>query len=359
MSIRLYRRLYRVPAAVLAMSFALLPAAGAARAGTPPPEPVDAQIIGIVTDPRIDNASGLATSADGRVLYTHQDAGRSTDVFALDESGKVRYTIKLPAGTNDDWEDMNAVSVRDGGRALFMGDIGDALAVRTATHEGGRREYRLFRFDEPPSDSTGQVTATGLRAYRLRYADDMPGRNAETLLIQPGTGRVFVVDKTQDLRHPTSLWAAPPTLSTRRMNVLSKALTRLPLSGASGGAFSPTGDRLVIRNRDTAFVWWIDGGDVVASLAKQPTRVPLPMQRQGEGVCFTPDGHSLLINSEGTSQPMWMVPLPRAVDAAALPAAPRAAAVSNGRTTLIATAISGGALLVALVLIGAHLLRRS
>lgn len=351
-------RLYRVPAAVLAMAFALGPAAAAAWADTPAPEPIDAQIVGVVADPRIDNASGLATSADGRVFYTHQDNDRSTDVFALGATGKTQYTINLPAGTNEDWEDMAAVSVRPGGRALFMADIGDAFATRTAAHEGGRVEYRLFRFDEPPSDSTGNVTATGLRTYRLRYAGAAPGQNAETLLVQPGTGRVFVVNKTQDLRHPTSLWAAPAALSTRRVNLLSKAVAELPLSGASGGAFSPTGDRLVVRNGDTAFVWWIDGGDVVASLGKQPIRVPLPTQRQGEGVCFTPDGHSLLINSEGIAQPMWLVPLPRAVDAEQLPAAPQAGAVSNGRTTRIAIVVGGGALVAALVVVGAHLLRR-
>lgn len=352
-------RLYRLPVAALTVLCASWPTL--ATAGTTPvPEPIDAQVVAVVTDPRIDNASGLATSPDGRIMYTHQDQGRSTDVFGLDSQGKVQFAIHLPTGTNTDWEDMAAVSLAGGRRAIFLADTGDALSQRRAAGQSGRRDYRIIRVNEPPSSTTGVVKATGVATYRLRYADGAVGRNAETLLVQPRTGHVFVVTKAEDGRQPTSVWTAPADLRTQGVNTLTRVVPDLSFSRASGGAFSPSGDRIVIRNDDTAFVWWVDDGDVAGALATKPQRVPLPHQPQGEGVTFTPDGHSLLINSEGVGQPIWQVPLPRAVDTERIATTPQADHIAmKDDTTVIAIALVGGGLLVAIFLVGFHLRRHS
>lgn len=347
---------YRVSAAsfaVLCASWPTLATAGT----TPVPEPIDAQVV---ADVNIDNASGLATSPDGRIMYTHEDAGRSPNVFGLDSKGKVKFTVELPAGANKDWEDMAAVSLSGGRRAIFLGDIGDALLERRAAGKSGRRGYRVLRIDEPPSSTAGAVKATGVTTYRLRYADGAVGRNAETLLVQPHTGHVFIVTKAEDARQPTSVWAAPANLRTQGVNTLTRVAADLSFSRASGGAFSPTGDRVVIRNDDTAFVWWVDDGDVARALAAKPQRVPLPHQPQGEGVTFTADGHSLLINSEGVGQPIWRVPLPRAVDTERIDTKSAVDHIATkDHTTVIAIALAGGGLLVAIFLIGFNIRRHS
>ncbi|WP_433180984.1 hypothetical protein [Actinoallomurus sp. CA-150999] len=354
-------RLYRVPSAVLAALCAFWPTAATARIAAAP-GPIDAQVVETVTDPRITQASGLATSENGRVLYSHEDSGRTTDVFGLGAKGKVQFTIRLPAGSNQDWEDMNAVRLRNGKRFIFMGDIGDALLTRQKDHKSGRRDYQVYRFAEPSPDSTGQVTATGLETYRLRYADGVTGRNAETLLVQPGTGHVFVVNKTENAQQRAALWAAPASLNPQGVNLLRAVVPNVPITGASGGAFSPTGDRVVIRNDDTAYVWWINGGDIAKSLTQDPVEILLPRQKQGEGVTFTPDGHALLVNSEGAGQPIWRVPLPNSADAArtAAPAGQSADNAGGGQNvTMIALVIGGVAALIGFGLIVFHVRRRS
>ncbi|MCO6006747.1 hypothetical protein NE236_17315 [Actinoallomurus purpureus] len=354
-------RLYRAPSAVLAALCAFWPTAATARVGGDP-GPIDAQVVDVVTDPRITQASGLAAGENGRILYSHEDSGRSTDVYALGAKGKVQFTVRLPAGSNQDWEDMAAVRLRGGRRAIYLGDIGDALVARKTSHKSGRREFRVLKFAEPATDSTGEVTPTGLETYRLRYADGAVGRNAETLLVQPGTGRVFVVNKTENAQQRASLWEAPSSLNPQGVNLLRNAFPDLPVTRASGGAFSPTGDRVVIRDDDTAYVWWINDNDVAKSLAEKPEEVLLPQQKQGEGVTFTPDGHALLVNSEGSGQPIWRVPLPSSVNAVRtpLPARQSTGGTGNGQdTTLIALAVGGVAVLLAAGLIGYHVRRRS
>ncbi|MEV5747776.1 hypothetical protein AB0L00_08145 [Actinoallomurus sp. NPDC052308] len=353
-------RLSRAPSVVLAALCVFWPTAATARVGADP-GPIDAQVVEVVADPAITQASGLATSENGRVLYSHEDSGRSTDVFGLDAKGKAQFTVRLPAGSNQDWEDISAVRLRNGKRAIYLGDIGDALRVRQTAKKSGRRDYAVLKFDEPPANSTGQVSPAGLETYRLRYADGVPGRNAETLLVQPGTGRVFVVTKTETAQQVASLWEAPASLNPQGVNLLRKVLD-VPVTRASGGDFSPTGDRVVIRNDDTAYVWWINDGDVAKSLTEKPAEVLLPQQQQGEGVTFTPDGHSLLVNSEGVGQPIWRVPLPSSVNAQTTPLPGRQSAGPAGSgqdTTLIAMAIGGAAFVLAVVLIGFHIRRRT
>ncbi|GAA4631056.1 hypothetical protein GCM10023196_058870 [Actinoallomurus vinaceus] len=353
-------RLYRAPAAVLAALCAFWPTAATARVAAAP-GPIDAQVLEVVADSRITQASGLATSENGRVLYSHEDSGRTTDVFGLGAKGKVQFTVHLPTGSNQDWEDMNAVRLRNGKRVIFLGDIGDALLSRQKDHKSGRRDYEVLRFAEPSPDTTGQVTPTGLQTYRLRYADGVTGRNAETLLVQPGTGHVFVVNKTENAQQRAALWAAPASLNPQGVNLLRSAVPSLPVIGASGGAFSPTGDRVVIRNDDTAYVWWINGDDVAKSLTQDPVEVLLPRQKQGEGVTFTPDGHALLVNSEGEGQPIWRVPLPSSLDSArpSLPAGQGAGTGGGQNPTMIALVIGGVAALIGVGLIAFHVRRRS
>jgi hypothetical protein len=354
-------RLNRAPSVVLAALCAFWPTAAAARVGGEP-GPIDTQVVEVVTDPRITQASGLATSENGRVLYSHEDSGRSTDVFGIGAKGKVQFTVRLPAAANQDWEDIATVRLRNGKRVIYVGDIGDALITRQAAKKSGRRDFRVLRFAEPPADSIGEVTPTGLETYRLRYADGTAGRNAETLLVQPGTGRVFVVDKTETPQQHPSLWEAPPVLDPQGVNLLRDVRPDLPVTRASGGAFSPNGDRVVIRNEDTAYIWWINDGDVAKSLAEKPEEVLLPQQKQGEGVTFTPDGRALLVDSEGTGQPIWRVPLPRSVNGAASPPPARPAAgdtVGGEDTTLIALAVGGAAFVLAAGLIGFHVRRRA
>jgi hypothetical protein len=140
--------------------------------------------------------------------------------------------------------------------------------------------------------------------YRFRYGD---GRHdAESLLVQPGTGRIYVATKT--VLGKSAVYAAPTRLDRDGVNVLTK-LSNVPLM-ATGGTFSPRGDRLVLRGYRYVLMWRVDGGGVAAALRRRPQRVQLPLQRQGEGVTFTRDGARLVVSSEGANAPVFAVPLP-------------------------------------------------
>ncbi|MCD0447812.1 hypothetical protein LO762_01175 [Actinocorallia sp. API 0066] len=309
---------------VAVLAAALLPAGAAA-------DPRTAKVLSVVADSALDNASGLALTADGKLL-TLQDARRSTALYALDRRGRTAYTVELPPGSNEDWEDLATGVLADGRRIAVIADTGDASQVRAARNQAPRRTFRLIQLDEPDGS---RETATGIHIFRFRYPDGK-SRNVETLLLQPGTGRMYLVTKTRartsgqggdsDAIHQSAaapaaaeLWALPARPVTTDVNVPELVTATLPVPAASGGAFSVTGDRFVIRNGTDAYVWWVPDGDVAGAVTHPPVRVHLPPQRQGEGVTFTRAGHALLVGSEGVRQPIWQVPLPGSADTARTP----------------------------------------
>ncbi|WP_116026503.1 hypothetical protein [Thermomonospora umbrina] len=276
---------------VLAAALAALPVLASAAPRAHAAADDDATRMFVVADPRIGESSGLAVSRrHAGIVYTHNDSGGSPRVFALGPDGRTRATFTLSGVTARDWEGM-AVGVDEGGRpALYVADIGDNL--------GGAWPYvTVYRIPEPSRLRDQTVRAT---AFRLRYEDGP--RNAETVIINPRTNRLYVASKL----FSGALYEAPARLRTGRSNILRKVGDAPAL--ATDGAFAPDGRSLVIRTYFSAHVYSFDDG------AKEKTdslrSFKLPAQEQGESITYTADGAAVLAGSEGSGQPVWRVPLP-------------------------------------------------
>lgn len=248
----------------------------------------DSTVVLQLDDPRITESSGLAVSSlhDG-VLYTHNDSGDEPRLFAVGPDGRTRATLRLPEASAVDWEDLAAGS----DNTLWVADIGD--------NGGVREEVVVYRMPEPPQLVDADLPST---AYRFRYPDGP--HDAEGLLVHPRTGRVMVV--TKELLG-AGVYAAPARLPEGRAAVLRR-VADAP-AGVTGAAYAQDGATFVLRDYRSASVW--------AAPDEQVGRVALPAQQQGESVTYAADGRALLVSSEGTSQPVWRVPLPAALRPAA------------------------------------------
>jgi hypothetical protein len=300
---------------------------------------------------RLTEVSGVAVDSGNNLFYVNQDAGNTADVFAVDLTGRLRTIIHVPS-PNVDWEDIAIGPPTPGARTLYLADTGDAYFTNRDKGLKPRTRYAIVTLEVPPvgpAGSTQTVTAAGVVRYPFTFSDSAT-HNDESLLVDPGTGQVFVADKTEKSRQAAYLWSGPRQMSASSTNTFDK-VGQLPVEGASGGAFSPDGDRFVIRNATKAYLWRVTGGDVAAALTRRPVIITLPAQRQGEGVAFTPDGRSLVLTSEGANSLVWQVDLPpeaQADEAQALPQADVAADRRLDRKALTVTALSVGALLLLL-----------
>ncbi|MGV3723867.1 MAG: hypothetical protein ACO1SX_23465, partial [Actinomycetota bacterium] len=150
--------------------------------------------------------------------------------------------------------------------------------------------------------------------FDIRYADGP--HDAETLLCDPATGRIFIV--TKSLRS-SGVYASKGRLRTNLPNVLTKVswvrfrslpATTSALSDqlgrllATGGDISPNGDRMVVRTYTDAYEWKIAGGDVAGAFRARPTQLPLPDSPQGEAAAYRTDGGAILFSSEKRNAPV-------------------------------------------------------
>ncbi|MEV7071387.1 WD40 repeat domain-containing protein [Streptomyces sp. NPDC091972] len=228
-----------------------------------------------ISDPRITESSGLAASRQHPGIYwTHNDQDTGAYLYAVDSAtGKTVARITMTGvGTP---RDVEAVSVGPDNQ-IWVGDIGD--------NDGVTWPYVwIYKLPEPKDLKDQSVKAT---QYVVKYTDG--SRDAESMVVHPKTGRVYIIDKQEDGGH---LYAGPATLSPSGTNVF-KPVKAVDL-WATDAAFSPDGRQLAVRGYFGGIWYDWNGGDL-----KRGGRLSVPLG-QGESVSYSPDGTKLLLGMEG------------------------------------------------------------
>ena len=262
---------------------------------TPPPFPScprfsAAARAGLVTNPDIVEASGLAASRrNANVLWLHNDKGDTSRVFAISTTGASLATFVLGGAEASDGEDI-AVGPGPiaGAGYLYVGDIGDNSATSDT--------IEVYRVAEPEViPSSAEVTLSGVDRLEFRYPGGQ-GENAETLLVDPTNGNLYVVTKS-DTGEARIYRASPPFVPLDRTTmtlVTTLQFGSAPLLGdpsATGGDISPDGSLIAIRSYDAAYAWRRPAGTTVEeALATTPCALPIRAESQGEAFAFFSDG---------------------------------------------------------------------
>ncbi len=260
----------KLVAAVLLAPFAIGFLSPGAAVEPPAPDPVFH-----FTDPEITESSGLV-ARDGLVV-TMNDSGDGNRVFTVDPATGDTVGVTRWQG---DATDIEALAPAGRGE-VWVGDIGD--------NAGSRDHVEVARV--PFGRGDREVHAP---TYRLVYPDGP--HDAETLLADPATGRLYVVAKEFIGR----LYAAPEHLDPDGPNRLTAVDEVLGI--ATDGTFTPDGKHLVLRNYGQAAVYTWPGLQRVA-------QVDLPRQQQGEGLAISESGE-VLVGSEGVGAEVLRVDLP-------------------------------------------------
>lgn len=246
-------------------------------AAAPPSD--EGRVVFRFQDPDIVEASGLVVQ-DGLFMTTN-DSGDTGRVFAVDPDTGATAGVTTWASEPQDVEALAPA----GKGEVWVGDIGDNLEERDS--------IRVTRVPVGTGDRTESGTS-----YDLVF----PGRarDAETLLSNPETGRLFVASKEI---FGAALFAAPAELSPDHPNRLRRVGPTLTF--ATDGAFFPDGRHLIVRNYNQAVVYTFPGLARVAS-------IPLPDQQQGEAIAVSADDR-IFVTSEGRHQAVLEVDLPKSV----------------------------------------------
>ncbi|MEU1291053.1 WD40 repeat domain-containing protein [Streptomyces sp. NPDC005840] len=285
----------RRPFAVLAVLAAL---AGSLTAVSVTPASAGGDNGFTIKDPRVTESSGLAASRlHPGVYWTHNDSGDGPYLYAVD--GRTGETVaRVTLSGIGSPRDVEAISIGPDDQ-IWVGDIGDNL--------GGTWPYVwIYRLPEPKTLKDQTVRAT---QYVVTYEDGP--RNAESMVVDPKTGRVYIIDKDEDGGH---LYQGPATLSPTGRNVF-RPIAPVDL-WATDAALSPDGRQLAVRGYFGGVWYDWNGGRI-----KRGGRLDVPLQRQGESVTYSVDGTELLFGSEGEDSPVEVRDAPGSVSSSKSPSA--------------------------------------
>jgi hypothetical protein len=226
----------------------------------------------VVHDRTIDEDSALVQA--GRFFVTTNDSGNSADVYTLNQHGRTVGDTHW-ANSQIDCEAIAPI----GPHNVWVADIGDNHSTRPSVSIAKVPVGRGDRDVRPPR-------------YVLVYPDG--AHNAETMVRDPDTGRLYIA--TKDVAGG-ALYRVPRPLSADQPNTLRRVATPDGiLHTATDGAFFASGNYLVIRNYNQGelYAW--------PSMRSVGT-FKLPPQQQGEGLA-SDTGGSVFLSSEGVRQPV-------------------------------------------------------
>lgn len=302
--------------------------------------------LGVNKNASIPESSGLAISSVKDAVWTINDSGKGdkTSLLLLHQNGKLLDQVFVDA-KNVDWEAMSRAFI-DKQPWLVIADVGDNLQRRLKyqlylTPEPVFRKADASNLEERNVAPTTKVELTfssaGTHPNDLAVLNKKPEQkkraknskpiNCEAIAVDPLTNDIWFVEKVyinSNQKTAPGIFALPLPKSIAKTNDVSspehhpaakiqmaERIGDFPIRNVTGMAFSPDGNKLLIRNYFGAHLYRRREKESWRQTIKRtkPIKVAIPLQRQGEAVCFTPDSNAIILTSEVVNQPVWRVGL--------------------------------------------------
>ena len=272
------------------------------------------RVIAALEDEDIAESSGVAASlANSGIYWTHNDSGDAPVLFAFDRQGRSHGRWTVTGARNVDWEDIAlGPGPRGGGAYLYIADIGD--------NDMARREVTVYRVEEPAVGAAGTCAShcatKAAEAFQMEYPDGP--HNAESLIVHPKTGDIYIVSKANAADPATTVYAARANqLGANKIRLAAIARLALPdrltlalAGGITGGTVSADGRRVALCDNLHYYEATLPGGDGFDQIWKQPfySRL-LGVVGQIEGIDYRADGKALILTGEGKPAAVLEIPL--------------------------------------------------
>ncbi len=262
------------------------------------------KIVGEIKSGEIVESSGLSASkCTEDIFWTHNDSGDDAFIFAINSKGKKVATYKVKNAVNTDWEDIAEVRDKNGECFLYIGNFGNNARSRT--------EHTIYKVKEPndfskDSDKKNPQITEESEAIKFTYPDIR--HDAETLLVHPQTGDIYVV--TKRLTGAAGVYKLKAGYDQTKVSKLEKitdiSVPAVPEGLLTGGDISPDGRRVVLCDYFGAYEFILpENAKNFDDIWKEtPQKIELGTREQGEAIGYSADGNSIFATSENKNSPL-------------------------------------------------------
>jgi hypothetical protein len=263
-------------------------------------------ITGTLQDREMDETSGIAASGINEdIYYIHNDSGDTSRFFAIKPDGHLVSTIYFHGDPKEvqgvhDCEDIAVGPGPDSGKSyVYMGDIGDNYSVR--------KYITVYRMEEKTAWADEKTTHIA-KAIPIHFKYPDGPKDAETLMIDPVEKLIIIVSKRRDsvgvYTSPLSYKIDDTLMLTKRCMLFFSGIK--PFKWITAGDISKDGTQVLLKSYVKVYYWKRQPNEHIwQTLKRKPLELPYTMEKQGEGIGFTPDGKGYYCVSEGVFTPVY------------------------------------------------------
>jgi hypothetical protein len=264
------------------------------------------KVVGRITNTDVTESSGLAASkCQPGVFWTHNDSGDDALIYAFNLNGENLGTWRVRNAQNDDWEDIATFRDAAGKCFIYIGEIGN---------NSEKRDTRtIYRVGEP------QVSAESRNIMRknalltdpaevLNYTSQSIKLDAESLMVHPANGDIYVLTKSREL--PSSVLKIKPLFGDPSVQTAERIaeikVPSIPFGLLTGGDISPDGRRVVLCDYREGYELTLPAGDDnFDDIWRQPpVEIDLGDRDTGEAIAYGLDGRTVYATTEGKNAPL-------------------------------------------------------
>jgi hypothetical protein len=256
---------------------------------------------GNIANQAIDELSGLACSRlSDTMLWAINDGGSQPLLFAVGSNGADLGSVSITGARNRDWEDIAAFKL-DSTAYLLIADVGD--------NSGSRKSCTIYIIEEPTITGVGvKETTTAKIAARIRYTYEDGPRDCEAVAVDPVQKKILLLSKRTS---PAVLYELPLEPSQKDSTEIARRKTDVSdIVIPSAMDISPQGNSAAVLTYNQAYLFVRYAGENWSTVfSRTPKVVSFPVLLQQEAICFSKDGKSLYISSEGRYAPLLRIDL--------------------------------------------------
>jgi hypothetical protein len=266
-----------------------------------PPVVGEAVIAGNLENPKINEASGLASSRlYPGLLWTINDGGDDPLLYAVGNDGADLGTYRVEGAKNFDWEALASFRWQDTAY-LLIADVGDNWEQR--------QTVTLYVVKEPAITEPGIDNGGGVKiAWQIRFTYEDGPLDCEAVAVDAVRQRVFLLSKRRLTPVLYELALQPIDQDTI---AIAHRLTTVPhFNWATGMDLTPDGLSAVVLTYNNGYLFKRrQNEDWPNAFKRKPQRLRFNRLYQQEAVSFGFYGKSVFVTSERIPAPLVRIDL--------------------------------------------------